>query len=73
MSLGFRQTLIPPLLTAGVLLLVFAALPQVMAADSAFAAIDQWVAILCAILGVVLLATGVLNMLLVSRQLSQAR
>lgn len=72
MQLGFRQTIIPPLLTGGVLLLIFAALPLVMADDSAFAAIPGWVVIMCLILGVALLATGALNMLLVNKQLNES-
>lgn len=71
-TLRFRQTIIPPLLTGGVLLLIFSALPFVMAADSAFAAIPTQIVWLCVILGVVLLGTAVLNMLVVRKQLQES-
>jgi len=68
--LSFRQTLIPVLLTLGVLMPIFGVLPLVMPAESPWAAISDWVAYLCIGLGVALLGLAIVNMLLVRQQLA---
>jgi protein-S-isoprenylcysteine O-methyltransferase Ste14 len=68
--LGFRQTIIPPMLTLGVLLPIFGILPLISSEESPWSAISRWIAFTAIGLGVVLLAMAILNMFLVKQQLA---
>ena len=70
-SASFKQTLIPILLTCGVMLPLFGALHFVMDEDSVFGALPPWFCIMLLIIGLVLLGFAVLNMIVVKNQLAQ--
>ena len=70
-TIGYRQTLIPILLTCGVLMLVFAALRPVLGPDSALAELPAWVPALLAVTGLVLLGFAGLNMASVRTELAE--
>lgn len=69
--LSFRQTIIPPLLTGGLLMIILGVLRFVAPSDSPFAFIPLWVSIMVLVLGALLIAVGALNMYQVRRQLSE--
>jgi hypothetical protein len=72
-SLEYRRTLIPILLTSGLLLLGFGVLKFVAGGDSTLQYIPSWIpiALLCA--GVLLLALAGVNMMSVKQQLAAAK
>jgi hypothetical protein len=69
--LTFRQTIIPPMLTLGVLLPIFGILPLVSSEESPWAAISRWIAFTSLAFGVVMLVLAISNMVLVKRQLAE--
>jgi len=71
-SLHTRRMMIPILLTCGVLLPAIASLKWLASPVSVFALLDTWIAVGMALLGVVLLALAVMNMLQVRDQLRAA-
>ena len=60
-SARFRQTLVPVLLTTGLLLLVTTALKYTVNPDAPLAAMPTWTAILLAVAGLALLVVAGLN------------
>jgi hypothetical protein len=70
-GLGFRRTIIPVLLTCGVLLLVTAAVRWLGGDDSPFVALPAWVAAALAGAGVAFLAVAVLNVFQVREELAR--
>jgi hypothetical protein len=68
----FKQTMIPILLTCGVLLLVFGALKFVLGPDSPYSNLAPWVTIMVFAMGVALLGLAVFTMLQVQDQLRRA-
>jgi hypothetical protein len=64
-TMQFRQTIIPILLTCGVLTLAFSSLKFVLGPDSIFSDLPLWLPIVLLLAGVVLLFLAVLNMLAV--------
>lgn len=72
-SLAFRQTIIPPLLTGGVMLLILGILPFVTPADSPFGAMRSraWIAFFFMAVGVLLLIVAGFNMMAVKQQLAE--
>ncbi len=69
-NLEFRRTLIPILLTCGVMMLGFASLKFLTGSDSMLATVPLWVPILLILAGLILIGLGVVNMLSVKAQLS---
>jgi len=72
-TLGFRQTIIPVLLTCGMLTLVFAALKFVLGPESIFADLPGWVTGSLIGAGVLLLTLAGVNMIAVKHQLRGGR
>ena len=72
-TLNFRQTVIPILLTCGVMLLVMASLKFVVNPDSPLAALPGWMPVVLVVIAAGLLAVAVLNMLQVRQQLAGRR
>jgi hypothetical protein len=71
--LGFRRTIIPILLTLGVLLPALGSLPFIATADSPFAAVQPPVAITFIAIGVILLLAAMVNMIQVKHEISAAK
>ena len=69
-SVEFRRTMIPILLTTGVLLLIFASLKFVLGSDSPLSDLPMWLPVLLTLTSIALLATAVFNMLTVQSSLS---
>jgi hypothetical protein len=69
-SVEFRRTMIPILLTTGVLLLVFASMKFVLGADSPLSDLPMWLPVMLILTSLALLATAVLNMLSVKSSLA---
>jgi hypothetical protein len=69
-KLGFRQTAIPVLLTAGVMMLATAVVQRVADEESPLARMPGWSGIVLVVVGLVLIALGVLNMLAVKSELA---
>jgi hypothetical protein len=69
-SLEFRRTLIPVLLTSGILMLGFASLKLVADPDSSLVAVPIWVPALLVVGAVIFLALAVVNMLSVKQQMA---
>lgn len=72
-TLHFRQTVIPIMLTSGVLSLVLAGIRFSLPDDSFFAAVPTIVAIVLVIMGIMLLGFGIINMLMVKQMLEDAK
>lgn len=72
-SLGFRRTIIPILLTCGVLLLGIGLLKWIAGADSLFSDMALSLSAVLCVSGAFLLLVAVLNMLQVKAELQQAR
>ena len=70
-TIGYRQTLIPILLTCGVVLLAFSTLRVVLGPDSALADLPGWLPAVLAVTGLVLLGFAGLNMVSVKAELGQ--
>jgi hypothetical protein len=70
-SLDAKRTLIPILLTTGLLLLVFGALRFVMGADSPYAQMPSWLVALVGVSGLILLAGAFFTMLQVQHELDR--
>jgi hypothetical protein len=68
-TMQFRQTIIPILLTCGMLTLVLASLKTLLGADSLFSDLPGWVPVALFIAGVVLLFLAIINMFAVKEQL----
>jgi len=68
-NLNFRRTLIPPLLTLGVLMIVFGFLKPLSGPDSMFANLWGGIPVILFIAGAVLLGVAAINMLSVKAQL----
>jgi hypothetical protein len=68
-TMQFRQTIIPILLTCGVLTLVLASLKAAMGTDSVFSDLPGWVPIALFVAGLVLLFLAIINMFAVKGQL----
>ncbi len=71
-TLGFKRTMVPILLTGGVLLPLFGALKFLRGDNSPFSGLPTWVMVLLLIAGAILLAFGVMNMLQIRQQLDDA-
>jgi hypothetical protein len=69
-TVEFRRTMIPVLLTCGVLMLVFAVLKFLARADSPLADLPMWLPVVLIITAIALLGLGVLNMLSVQNSLA---
>ena len=69
-KLGFRQTAIPVLLTAGVMMIVAAVVQRVADPESPLARMPAWSGIVMVAAGLILIALGVLNMLAVKSELA---
>jgi hypothetical protein len=69
-TLNFRQTIIPIMLTTGVLSIVLAAVRLALPEESFFAAVPMIVAIVLLVVGAILLAAAVLNMMQVKQMLA---
>ncbi len=72
-SLRFRQTIIPVLLTMGVLVAAFGALHYLVSRDAPLAVLPGWLALLLIASGLFLLGLGVMNMLQVRGELAAAQ
>ena len=70
-SLGAKRTLIPILLTTGLLLLIFGALRFVMGADSPYTQMPNWLIALVGIASLILLAGAFFTMLQVQHELDR--
>ena len=70
-GLSFKQTLIPILLTTGVMLIVFGSLKFIMGAESPFSALPGWTLGVMFGFGALMLAFGAFTMLQVREQLSR--
>jgi hypothetical protein len=70
-SLQAKRTLIPILLTTGLLLIVFGALRFVMGPDSPYAKMPNWLTALVSVSGLILLAGAVFTMLQVQHELDR--
>jgi hypothetical protein len=68
-TLEFRRTLIPVLLTCGMLLIVFSSARHLLGQDSPLNDLPPWLAPLLLLTGTVLLVLAVLNMLSVKRRI----
>ena len=71
-STGVRATLIPVLLTIGVLLLATAVLKYLVHPDAPLAAVPTWLAVVLAVGGVALAGVAVLNGIQVRRAAAEA-
>lgn len=71
--LSFRQTLIPILLTLGVLLPVLGMLPFVVSADSPLAAVQSGVAATFIVIGLAMLGLAIVNVIQVRHQLLSSK
>jgi hypothetical protein len=69
-NLEFRRTMIPILLTCGVLMLGFASLKFVSGSESSLSVLPIWVPVLLVLAGAIVLALAVVNILTVKNQLS---
>ena len=67
-SLAFRRTVIPVLLTTGVLMLVTAVMKYVVHPDAPLAALPTWLVVVLAVASVALVMVAVLNMVQVQNQ-----
>jgi hypothetical protein len=72
LSIDAKRTLIPVLLTTGLLLLLFGALRFVMGPDSPYAKMPNWLTALVAVAGLVMLAGAVFTMFLVQHELERS-
>lgn len=72
-SLNFRQTIIPPLLTLGVLLLLTGLVALVVGEDFVIGSLDLWVKLVALVAGGVLAGVGVANVLQVRKVLSEQK
>ena len=70
-GVAFKQTLIPILLTTGVLLIVFGSLKFILGAESAYAALPGWTLGVMFGFGSLMLAFGAFTMLQVREQLTR--
>jgi len=70
-TLEFRRTLIPVLLTCGVVLIAFASARHLLGQDSPLNDLPPWLAPVLFLTGTVLLALAVLNMLSVKRRIAK--
>jgi hypothetical protein len=66
-SARFRQTLVPVLLTSGLLMLVTTLLKYTVNPDAPLAAMPAWMAVLLAVSGVALLVVAALNVVQLGR------
>lgn len=69
-TLNFRQTIIPPLLTLGVLMLLTGAASLVLGEDYVIGTLDMWMKITALLIGLCLLGTAAANILQVRKALS---
>jgi hypothetical protein len=70
-TLGFRRTVIPILLSTGVMMLVMFAARGVVDEASTLARMPAWTFLMLLTMGIVLIALAVLNMMLVRAELSK--
>jgi len=68
-SLSLQQTMIPVLLTSGVMFSLFSVFKPIVAEDSWLGAVPSWMSFLALGVGLAFIALGILNMLLVRQQL----
>lgn len=67
--LSFRRTIIPPMLTLALILPLFGLMPLIATDESPWAAISSWVSYCFILLGLVMAALTIMNILLVRQQL----
>ncbi|MCC6240205.1 MAG: hypothetical protein IT448_07915 [Phycisphaerales bacterium] len=67
--LSFRRTIIPPMLTLAFILPLFGLMPLIASDESPWAAISSWVSYCFILLGLVMAALTIMNILLVRQQL----
>ncbi len=68
-SMALRRTLIPVLLTSGLMISLFGICRFIVPEESQLAALPTWMCLIALCIGLVLASLGVLNMLLVRQQL----
>ena len=68
-SINFRRTLIPILLTSGVLMLAFGMLKFVIGPDSSLSDLPTWISAVLFLLAAILLGFAALNMVSVKKAL----
>jgi hypothetical protein len=72
-TIEFRRTIIPVLLTCGVLTIAFGTLKYVLGPDSALAELPTWLPVLLFVTGALLLGFAAMNMLSVRHQSAEVK
>lgn len=70
-SLGFRRTIIPVMLSSGVMMIVMAAAKLVVDEEAPLARLPGWISLVLVVTGLIMLALGAANMMMVRTELAR--